>query len=309
MDFRIFTEPQQGATHAQLLAVAQKAEELGFDGFFRSDHYLFMGEVDPKPGPSDAWTTLAALAVQTHKLRIGTLMTSATFRLPGPFAVIVNQVDQMSMGRVEVGIGAGWYDPEHRALGIPFPPTKERFDRLEEQLEILELFWSTPEGERFDFEGANYKLQECLALPRAVQQPHPPVIIGGFGPKRTAGLAAKHAAEFNAPFVSAEQSADLYRHVDEVCEDMGRDPRTLCKSAALVTCCGTTEEEFTKRASAIGRDPAELRKNGLAGLPKEVVSSVQRYAEAGATRFYLQILDLDDLEHLELLASVLLESF
>jgi F420-dependent oxidoreductase-like protein len=203
---RVFTEPQEGASYDRLRRVAQESEALGFDGFFRSDHLLAF-EGDGLPGPTDAWATLAALARETSRVRLGTLVTSATFRLPGPLAVTVSQVDAMSDGRVELGLGAGWFDGEHRALGIPFPPTAERFERLEEQLAIVTGLWATPAGERFSFEGRHYHLVDNPALPRPVQDPHPPVIVGGAGPARTPRLAARYADEFNAPFLVVDDAA------------------------------------------------------------------------------------------------------
>src|SRR3954462_3869904 len=188
----IFTEPQQGATHGDLARVAQTAEAAGFDGFFRSDHYLAMG-VPGEPGPTDSWITLGALAVQTSRIRLGTLVTSATFRLPGPLAIGVAQVDQMSGGRVELGLGAGWFGPEHTAYGIPFPATGERFDRLEEQLAIVTGLWGGPAGEPFSFQGRHYRVEESPALPKPVQQPRPPVVVGGVGKRRTPELAARYA--------------------------------------------------------------------------------------------------------------------
>src|SRR2546421_350164 len=193
MQLRVFTEPQQGATYDDLLRVARAAEELGFDAFFRSDHYHAMGRGDGLPGPTDAWVTLAALARETSRIRLGTLLTSATFRLPGPLAIAVTQVDAMSGGRVELGLGAGWFDREHEAYGIPFPPVAERFDRLEEQLTIVTGLWETPVGERFSFAGRHYTVERSPALPRPVQQPRPPVIVGGHGAKRTPALAARFA--------------------------------------------------------------------------------------------------------------------
>ena len=166
MDVRIFTEPQQGASYDDLLRVAQEAERLGFTGFFRSDHYLHMGG-NGAPGPTDAWTTLAGLARDTSTIRLGTLVSSATFRLPGPLAVQVAGVDQMSGGRVELGLGAGWFEEEHAAFGIPFPGVRERFDRLEEQLAIITGLWSTPDGQRFTHRGAHYELEECPVLTRS----------------------------------------------------------------------------------------------------------------------------------------------
>jgi F420-dependent oxidoreductase-like protein len=303
MDLRIFTEPQQGASYEQLLAVARTTEEEGFDAFFRSDHYLKMGDVSGEPGPTDAWLTLAALARETERVRLGTLVTAATFRLPGPLAIAVAQVDAMSGGRVELGLGSGWYDDEHDAYGIPFPPLGERFERLTEQFEIITGLWSTPVGERFSYEGRHYQLTDSPALPKPAQSPTPPIIVGGGGPTRTPRLAARFAAEFNLPFCSVDDTARAFGRVREACEQAGRDPDELTYSAALVLCCGVDEAEVGRRAAAIGREPDELRRNGAAGSPAEVVDTLGRYAEIGATRAYLQVLDLDDLDHLRLVAA------
>ena len=216
----IFTEPQEGATYDDLRKVAQRAEECGFDGFFRSDHFLAM-DTEGLPGPTDAWLTLAALAVQTSRIRLGTLVTSATFRLPGPLAIAVAQADQMSGGRIELGLGAGWFEAEHTAYGIPFPPVGERFDRLEEQLEIITGLWRTPVGERFTFHGDHYQLIDSPGLPKPAQTPGPPVIIGGAGPKRTPALAARYADEFNVPFRTLEETRAVYERVREACAAPG----------------------------------------------------------------------------------------
>ncbi len=301
MDLRVFTEPQQGATYDDLLAVARRAEELGFGAFFRSDHYLAMGAAG-LPGPTDAWLTLAGLARDTSTIRLGTLMTSATFRLPGPLAISVAQVDQMSGGRVELGIGAGWFGAEHTAYGIPFPDTGERFDRFEETLAIVTGLWSTPTGETFDFEGTHYRLRDSPALPKPVQSPRPPVIVGGKGKRRTPALAARYADEFNVPFDSVASSRTLFARVRRACEGVGRDADDLVYSNALVLCVGKDEAELARRAAAIGREVAELRENGLAGTPQEVVDRLGAYAEAGCSRAYLQVLDLADLDHLDLVA-------
>lgn len=303
MELRIFTEPQQGATHAQQEAVAVRAEELGYDAFFRSDHFLKMGDVSGLPGPTDAWVTLGAIATATSRIRLGTLVTSATFRHPGMLAVQVAQVDEMSGGRVELGIGAGWYDDEHHAYGVPFPPLGERFDRLAEQLEIITGLWATPEGERFSHGGRWWPVTDSPALPKPVQRPGPPVIVGGFGPRRTPGLVAAHASEYNVPFASVEDTAALQANVDRACSAIDRDPATVVRSAAQVLCCGVDEREVERRATAIGRQPAELRTNGLAGTPAEVADKLARFADAGMGRVYLQVLDLDDLEHLDLVAA------
>jgi F420-dependent oxidoreductase-like protein len=303
MRLRIFTEPQQGATYDNLLAVARTAEELSFDAFFRSDHYLRMGDGDAGPGPTDAWVTLAGLARETSRVRLGTLVTASTFRLPGPLAIAVAQVDAMSGGRVELGIGAGWFDDEHRAHGIPFPSTRERFDRLEEQLAIITGMWTTPVGERFSYHGRYYELTDSPALPKPVQQPHPPIIIGGYGTKRTPALAARYAQEFNLPFPPLDVYRQYVDRVRQACADSGRDPATLRTTVALVLCCGRDEAEFRRRADAIGREPDELRANGAAGLPGEVVDKLRAFAAAGAETAYLQVLDVSDLEHLELVAA------
>ena len=270
MRVRIFVEPQQGATYQQLLEVARATEAGGFDALFRSDHYLTMGG-DGLPGPTDAWVTLAGLARETSRIRLGTLVTSATFRWPGVLAISVAQVDAMSGGRVELGLGAGWYDGEHTAYGIPFPPVGQRFERLEEQLNILTGLWATPEGETFSFDGDHYQLKDSPALPKPTQRPHPPLIVGGGGPKRTPRLAATFADEFNLPFSSLDDTKAQYARVRAACESRGRDPATLGLSAAQVVCCGTDEAEVARRAKSIGRQPEELRANGAAGTPDEVV--------------------------------------
>ncbi|GAA1902286.1 LLM class F420-dependent oxidoreductase [Streptantibioticus ferralitis] len=300
MDLRIFTEPQQGASYDTLLSVAKATEELGYDAFFRSDHYLRMGSADGLPGPTDAWITLAGLARETKRIRLGTLMTAGTFRLPGVLAIQVAQVDQMSGGRVELGLGAGWYEEEHTAYGIPFP--KEKFARLEEQLAVITGLWSTPVGQTFDFNGPYYQLKDSPALPKPAQD-KVPVIIGGHGAKRTPRLAARFADEFNIPFASIEDTERQFGRVREAVEAHGRKPDDLVYSNALVACVGKDDAEVARRAAVIGRDIDELKANGLAGSPDEVVDKINRYREAGSSRVYLQILDLHDLDHLELIAS------
>lgn len=303
-DLRIFTEPQQGAGYDDLLAVAQRAEQLGFGAFFRSDHYLKMGGVSGLPGPTDAWVTLGGIARETSTIRLGTLVTAATFRLPGPLAISVAQVDQMSNGRVELGIGAGWYQAEHEAYGIPFPGLGDRFDNLEEQTAIIHGLWNTPEGETFSFDGAVWQVQDSPALPKPVQAGGPPIIIGGGGKRRTPRLAAKYAAEFNLPFAPVDRFVAQCDVVREACEAEGRDPATMTFSAALVLCVGADEAEVERRAAAIGREADELRQNGVAGTPDEARATLRRWADAGAERIYLQVLDLSDLDHLDLAATL-----
>ncbi len=302
VQLRIFTEPQQGATYDDLLAVARRAEETGYDAFFRSDHYLAMAGAG-LPGPTDAWVTLGGLARETSRIRLGTLMTAATFRLPGPLAISVAQVDQMSGGRVELGIGSGWFEAEHDAYGIPFPELGERFDRYEEQLAVVTGLWATPPGETFDFAGEHYRLSGSPALPKPVQPGGIPVLVGGSGARRTPRLAARYAQEFNVPFMAAEENARLFGGVRTACEEAGRDPSSMVLSSALVLCVGRDDAELARRAAAIGRDVDELRQHGVAGTPAEAVDTLGRYAEAGATRVYLQVLDLADLDHLDLVAA------
>ncbi|MER6828585.1 LLM class F420-dependent oxidoreductase [Streptosporangium sp. NPDC000563] len=304
MKLRIFTEPQQGATYDELLAVALAAERLGFDAFFRSDHYMRIGPGEAGAGSTDAWTTLAGLARDTSTIRLGTMVTPVTFRLPGPLAISVAQVDQMSRGRVELGLGTGWYDAEHIAYGIPFPPVGERFGRFEEQLEILVGLWTTPVGETFSFEGAHYRLADSPALPKPAQSPKPPIIIGGTGARRTPRLVARFADEYNVPFRTPEDTSEAFDRVRKACEAEGREPVLL--SVAQTVCVGSDDAEIERRAAATGQDLAALRAAGLAGTPAEVIEKIGRFAELGAERIYLQVLDLDDLDHLELIADEIL---
>ena len=305
MQLRIFTEPQQGASYDTLLRVAKATEDLGFDAFFRSDHYLKMGNVTGMPGPTDAWITLAGLARDTTRIRLGTLMSPATFRYPGPLAISVAQVDHMSDGRVEFGFGAGWFEAEHAAYAIPFPALGERFERYTEQLAIITGLWETPAGQTFSFTGKHYTVTDSPALPKPAQQPRPPVLIGGGGQKRTPALAARYADEFNLPFGSAAATAAAFDRVRAACAAAGRDEASMTYSAAQVVCCGRTPDELRRRAAAIGREVDELRGHGLAGSPEEIVGKIAEFAAIGASRVYLQVLDLDDLDHLELLAELI----
>ncbi|MBS2963300.1 LLM class F420-dependent oxidoreductase [Actinocrinis puniceicyclus] len=301
MQLRIFTEPQQGATYDTQLTIAKAAEDLGFDGFFRSDHYLKMGEVSGLPGPTDAWITLAGLARETSRIRLGTLVSPATFRLPGPLAIQVAQVDRMSGGRVELGLGTGWFGEEHAAYGIPFPD--KRFELLEEQLAIVTGLWDTPQGQTFSFAGEHYRLVDSPALPKPAQRPHPPVIVGGSGPTRTPRLAARYADEFNANFCDLQETAASFARVRAATAQSGRDPDSLILSAASTTVVGKDDAEVARRAEAAGVPVEWLREKGYYGTPGEVVDTLGRLKELGATRIYLQIRDLADLDHLELIAA------
>ena len=302
MQLRIFTEPQQGASYDQLLAVAATAEECGFDAFFRSDHYLKMGAASGLPAYTDAWITLAGLARDTHTIRLGTMVTPVTFRPAGTFPVLVTQVDHMSQGRVEVGLGAGWYEDEHTDYGLTFPRLGKRYDLLADQLAILHGVWSTAPGEQFELDGLTGRVRIQADSLRPIQQPHPPIVIGGRGGPRNSQLAATYADEFNISFVPPETMRPAHDSVRRACEREHRDPATVVFSVGLVTCCGTNQADIARRAAAIGREVTELRQNGLTGTPAEILDKISSYARAGAQRVYLQILDLSDLEHLRLLA-------
>lgn len=303
MDFRIFVEPWQGATFAEQLAVARTAEAAGYSGFFCSDHYLaILG--DGAPGPTDAWVTLAGVAVRTSTIRLGTLVTAATFRHPGPLAISVAQIDEMSGGRIELGLGAGWFEAEHSAYAIPYPDLRERFDRFAEQLAVITGLWTTPLGERFSYAGEHFTITDSPALPKPVQRPHPPIIVGGQGTRRTPALAATYAAEFNIPNPSPESAAAAFARVDAALRARGRDPLDVTHSASFSVCAGRDDAETARHADAIGRGVDELRTNTpLVGTPAQIVDRIEPYRQAGVQRVYVQLLDMSDLAQIELFAS------
>ncbi|MFV2099889.1 LLM class F420-dependent oxidoreductase [Micromonospora sp. LOL_024] len=309
MRVAVFTEPHRGASYDDQLRFARLAEDGGFDAFLRADHYQAMGDEPALPGPTDAWLTLAALARETSRIRLGTLVTSATFRPPGPLAVMVAQVDQMSGGRVELGIGAGWYAREHASYGIPFPGTSERFDRLAEQLEVITGLWSAPSGGTFTYTGDHYRLTDCPALPKPVQTPGPPVIVGGRGLKRTPELAARYADEFNVPFTSIKQTAEAYDRVREAGHRVarsgsGRPPLTL--SAGIVVAIGRTDADARRRAAPLQVKSALPPEDPVVGSPEQLVDRIGEFAAIGTSRVHLRLIDLDDLDHLELIAAEVL---
>jgi len=305
MQLRIFVEPQQGGTYDDLLAIARAAETGGFDAFFRSDHYLVMGDGHGGlPGPTDAWITLAGLARDTSTIRLGTLVTPVTFRSPGPLAISVAGVDQMSGGRVELGLGTGWFAEEHRAYGLAFPATGVRFELLEEQLEIITGLWGA-DG-HFSYEGRHYQLSDSPALPKPVQRPRPPIVMGGAGKTRTPALAARFADEFNVPFHSLDDTTAQWDRVRRACEAVDRDPTSMVFSAAVNVCIGADEAELARRAAAIGRTVEQAREWGIGGTPGEVVDRLGAYREVGAARCYLQLIDLQDVDQVHLLAAEVL---
>jgi F420-dependent oxidoreductase-like protein len=294
VEYCLFTEPQQGASYDDQLRFAQLGEQLGFDGYFRSDHYLRMGEGDPLPGPTDAWTTLAGLARETSRIRLGTLVSSVTYRHPGVLAIQVAQVDAMSGGRVELGLGTGWFEREHLAYGIPFPA--KRFGLLEEQLDIVTGLWATPADQTFSFEGAHHRLADAPALPKPVQE-RIPVIVGGAGPRRTPELAARFATEFNIGFRPEHEIAEKFAGVRAACERIGRDPDSLKLSVALPTLAAASAADLDRRAANIGRTVDELRGDtNIVGDRDDIVAKVERIVALGAQRVYLQLMDLRDLE-------------
>jgi F420-dependent oxidoreductase-like protein len=304
VEYCLFTEPQEGFSYDDQLAFARSAERSGLDGFFRSDHYLRMAPGDALPGPTDAWTTLAGLARETSRIRLGTLVSSVTYRHPGILAVQVAQVDAMSNGRAELGLGTGWFEREHRAYGIPFPD--KRFGLLEEQLAVVTGLWQTPVGDTFSFSGEHYTLEDAPALPKPVQSPVP-VIVGGGGPRRTPAIAARFATEYNIGFTGEEVVAQKFAGVRAACEAIGRDPGTLKLSVALTTVLGADRAELDRRAAAIGRSRADLESGTMfAGSPEQIAEHVGRLRDLGAERIYFQLVDLRDLDHADAIGADLL---
>jgi F420-dependent oxidoreductase-like protein len=311
MRLRVLLEPRYGATYQQILAMARAAEEAGFDGFFRGDHYLGIDSTDASYAPTDSWTTLAGLAVQTERIALGTLVTAATFRQPGMLAVIVATVHAMSAGRAELGIGAAWYEREHQSFGIPFPTVKERFDRLEEQLAIVTGIWGTPPGESFSFHGQHYRLEDCVNFPALGPagpagpagpggRNRPRLILGVTGPKRGPALAARFADEFNCGL--AEGMAERVANFRRICEETGRDPASVRVSTALPVSCGATAAQAQRRADALGEAGARLLRLGVIGVPAEIVQRISELGAAGADTLYFHIYDTDP-DHIRLLGA------
>jgi F420-dependent oxidoreductase-like protein len=301
---RVLMEPFHGATYDRITAMAQATEEAGFDAFFRSDHYMGIDATDPTYQPTDSWTTLGGLARDTSRVKLGTLVTAATFRMPGVLAIAVASVDQMSGGRICLGIGTGWYEREHQAVGIPFPAQGERFDRLEEAMQIIKGLWRTPRGERFSFDGRFWQVDECASFPVLVQHPHPEIIIGGTGPRRTPLAAARYATEFNSG--SASGCAERFANVRRVCEEIGRDPATLRMSATVPVVCGATQAEARDRLARLGTPGERMLSRGVVGEPGEVADALRALADEGCEIAYLHIFDIDDLDHLRLIGAEVL---
>lgn len=303
MEFCVFIETQQGGSYRQLMTAARTAESLGFDGFFCCDHYLKMGRAGGLTGVTDAWTTVAGLARDTERIKLGVLLSAATFRYPGPLAVVVAQISEMSGERVEFGLGTGWYEAEHRALGIPFPTISERFDRLEEQFRIITGIWRTPAGRTFSHDSQSYCLEGAPGLLKAVGNVHPRIIVGGSGIRRTPRLAAEFADEYNVDFQDVKATHAAFSRTRDACVKVGRDPQALTYSIVQTVCCGRDAAELALRSEALDPAVAGPPEAGLIGSPAELAEKILQYANIGTSRIYFQLLDIQDLDHLELLAS------
>jgi F420-dependent oxidoreductase-like protein len=300
----VLMEPRHGARYEEILALALATENAGFDAFFRSDHLMGVDPADPSYRPTDCWTTLGGLARETTRVRLGALVGAATYRQPGLLATIVASVDEMSGGRVELGLGTAWYEREHTAFGIPFPPRAERFDRLEEQLAVITGLWSGP---GFSFSGTHYRVEDNRTPPRPTQQPHPPIIVGGSGPRRTPAIAARYASEFNGALTAGGGAAGLRERFDRfarACEEIGRDPADARLSAVLPVACGATPAETERSGSVLGSEL--MRANAAIGSPAGVTGRVGELADAGADTVYLHIYDIHDLDHIALIGAEVL---
>jgi F420-dependent oxidoreductase-like protein len=295
-------EPRHGSRYAEILALALAVERSGFEAFFRSDHLYGVDPGDRTFRPTACWTTIGGLARDTDRVRLGALMSAATFRHPGLLATVVASADEMSGGRVELGLGTGWYEREHEAFGIPFPPTRERFDRFEEQLAIIKGLWTAEEA--FSFEGAHYRVTDNIAPPRPTQTPHPPILIGGAGPRRTPALAARYADEFNTALGGTGDVRDRHAWFSRACEAIGRDPAEPRRSSVIPVACGSTKADVDRRAEVMGS--AFIRENATIGSPGLLTDRIAELAGLGADTVYLHIYDIHDLDHIALIGAEVL---
>jgi F420-dependent oxidoreductase-like protein len=300
---RLMLEPQQGGTYAQMLRAVRAAEDAGFDAAFRSDHLLSIGG-PPRPA-LEAWTTLAALSRDTTRIRLGTLVTPLTFRHPSVLAREITTVDELSGGRLEVGVGTGWFESEHTSLGIPFPPMRERTDRLHEAVEVMTRLWT---GEPVSYDGRYFRLDNAVGLPRPVQDPLP-LLVGGHGGRRSTQLAARFAAEYNTTSIDPAGAAETFAKARAACEEAGRDPATLLTSwmgTVLVARDDATLRRRLRSAApwmgAPGASADDLLQrigpHSVAGVYEQAAEKLRAYLDAGAQRVYARTWDLDDLDHI-----------
>lgn len=316
MRFALMIEPQQGLSYAEILAVALAAEEAEFEAFFRSDHYSsFPG--DSGLPTTDAWATLAGLGRETHTISLGSLVSPVTFRHPGNFAKLATTVDEMSGGRLEVGVGAGWNEPEHRQHGLVFPPVTERFEMLEEELAILHGLWTEPDG--WSFRGRHWQVEDARFAPRPVPRTgrrHPNLIVGGEGKPRSVRLAATYADEYNLVSARPETARDVFPKVRAACEEAGRDPQEVVTSAMTGVLVAETEAELQDRVRAQmamlrGREDADewleqRRTRWIMGTPEQALERVDALRAAGAQRLMLQTFLPRDLEMVRLMGRIFL---
>ncbi len=304
MDLCLMIEGQEGVTWAQWVALAGACEEHGVPALFRSDHYLELGGEHPARGALDAWTTLAALGAVTTPLRLGTLVSPATFRHPSVLAKAVATADHVTDGRVELGLGAGWHAREHEAYGFAFPPPRERMDILEEQLQVIRGAWS--DG-AFNFDGRHYRLRDLDAQPKPVQRPHPPIIIGGSAGPRSSALAARHADEYNTVFATPAEVRERRAVVERACEVAGREPLpfSLMTGALLGRDRGELEDRARRLSEVTGADAgsflAEPPSGWIIGTLEEAAAQVVALRDAGVHRIMCQQLLHDDLDAVALL--------
>ena len=305
----LMIEGQEGVTWDEWLAIAHAAEAHGLEGLFRSDHYTAI--LAGGRGSLDAWATLAALAAATTRIRLGTMVSPATFRHPSVLARMATTVDHVSAGRIELGMGAGWYELEHRREGFPFPDASTRFDLFAEQVEIVVRTWTEA---NFDFTGAHYSLAGQTALPRPVQSPHPPLVLGGGAKPRSAALAARFAQEYNTPGATPAQCAERRAALDLACAEAGRDPSSLPLSVMTTCVIGSDQAEVDRRLRSLlavledSREPGEVlaaKPQWLVGTVAEVAGRIEEYRAAGVQRLFLQHLDHRDLEAIALIGDVL----
>ncbi|MTD16299.1 TIGR03560 family F420-dependent LLM class oxidoreductase [Nakamurella sp. YIM 132087] len=311
MKLSLFLDPQEGISYATLREATLAAERLGFHGMYRSDHLTSTADHFERAA-SEAWSTLAGLARETSRLRLGTLVTPVGFRHPSLYAKIINTVDEMSDGRVDVSIGTGWYAPEHLRLGLPFPELRDRFDQLEEYLAVLHQLWGTSTG---GVEGQHYRVDDFTVAPASVQRPRPRLILGGHGPRRTPRIAARYADDYNVDWLSPEETGRLNRNVDNACADIGRDPaeieRSILVGAVIAADRSDVDERLAQAGRFLGLDDVgawreKTRESWTVGTAEDLVVRLQEYAAVGVQHTMLMLAPGDDLDIISLVADVVM---